>query len=180
MSDPVSWAKPMITCTHKFQINLYKVEPNVKSPQRFPAGLNNIKYNFTLYGGKTVSCTILVYVRSCNSSEKEEIAERNGNKRDCKKDILVLWDISNYVNSAYIDVLKEFLKKFIKSEKLRVEEQGTHLGFASFSSDNRTRELLEVGEIKNKTLLMQWLDRIDFENNPSVNTAFKNMAKNVI
>ncbi|XP_028414251.1 uncharacterized protein LOC114537309 [Dendronephthya gigantea] len=97
----------------------------------------------------------------------------------CKKDIPVLWDISNYVNSAYIDVVKEFLKKFIKSEKLRVEEQGTHLGFASFSSDNRTRELLEVGEIKNKTLLMQWLDRNDFENNPSVNTAFKSMAKNL-
>ncbi|XP_028415971.1 uncharacterized protein LOC114539535 [Dendronephthya gigantea] len=88
MSDPVSWAKPMITCSHKFKINLYKVEPNVKSPQPFPAGLNNIKYNFILYGGKTVSCAILVYVRSCNSSGKEEIAKRNGNIRDCKKDIL--------------------------------------------------------------------------------------------
>ncbi|XP_028411833.1 uncharacterized protein LOC114534569 [Dendronephthya gigantea] len=96
----------------------------------------------------------------------------------CKKDILVLWDISNYVNSTYIDDVKEFLKKFIKSEKLRVEEQGTHLGFASFSSDNRTRELLEVGEIKNKTLLMQWLDRIGFENNPSGDTASKSMVKN--
>ena len=65
MSDAVSWTEPTIKCPHKFKINHHEVEPNLKSPHRFSIGLNNIKNIFKLYGGKMVTCTIKVYVRSC-------------------------------------------------------------------------------------------------------------------
>ena len=88
----------------------------------------------------------------------------------CKKDILVLFDYSNFfgLNTNVTD----FLKNFIKSEKLRVEEQGTHLGFTTFSKDNRTRELLKVGKITNKTELIQWLENFDFGNDTGGDTTY--------
>ena len=79
--------------------------------------------------------------------------------------------------------MKEFLKKFIRSEKLRVEEQGTHLGFITFSSDNQTSKFLKVGEIKNKTELIQWLNSFDNGNDLSGDRTLTNeifeLANNV-
>ena len=74
--------------------------------------------------------------------------------------------------------MKKVLKKFIKNEKLRVEEKSTHLGFISFSNDNGTRELLKVGEIRNRTELVNWLDSIHSENDPndSQNATFRERA----
>ena len=94
---------------------------------------------------------------------------------DCKKDILVLWDNSNSANASHYPVAKKFLKRFIKSEKLSVEEQGTHLGFITFNG-NRTRKLLKVGEIRNKTELIQRLDSSDFDNDLNGNANFINEA----
>ena len=71
--------------------------------------------------------------------------------------------------------MKEFLQKFIKSEKLRVEEQGTHLGFITFN-DNQTKQLLKVGEIWNRTELIQWVNSSDFDNDLNSNANFINEA----
>ena len=87
---------------------------------------------------------------------------------ECKKDILVLWD--NYKYVGLNPNVKRFLKNFVANKKLGVEEQGTHLGFISFSKDNRTRELLKLGEIKNKTKLIEWLESFDNRQNSRSNT----------
>ena len=55
-----------------------------------------------------------------------------------------------------------------------MEEQGTHLGFITFSSDNQSRKLLEVGEIKNKTELIHWVESFDYDNSLSGNGTFEN------
>ena len=68
--------------------------------------------------------------------------------------------------------VKEFLKKFIKSKKLGVKEQGTHLGFTTLSKDNISRELLRVGEIKKKTDLIQWLENFSLGNDTGGNTTY--------
>ena len=94
---------------------------------------------------------------------------------DCKKDVLVLWDNSNSADSSYFPVVKEFLNKFIKSEKLRVEEGGTHLGFITFNN-NRTTEILKIGKIGDKTELIQWLNSSDFDNHLNGYANFMNEA----
>ncbi|XP_028409410.1 uncharacterized protein LOC114532012 [Dendronephthya gigantea] len=154
--------KPNISCRHKFQLRRLKVEPDVRSPHSFPVGFNKIKNIFQLYGGREKSCDIMVYVRSCKGEgeETEKTIKEDTRKRGCKKDILVLWDNSKFFG---LNPHVKILKKFIKNEKLGVEEQGTHLGFISFSNSTAT-ELLKVGEIRNKTHLLKWLDSIHVYN----------------
>ncbi|XP_028395740.1 deleted in malignant brain tumors 1 protein-like [Dendronephthya gigantea] len=87
---------------------------------------------------------------------------------DCKKDIFVLWNNYNFVGLN--PHVKRFLKNFIRNKKLGVEEHGTHLGFISFSSYNTGRELLKIGELRNKTELIKWLDSFENSTDPSRNT----------
>lgn len=90
---------------------------------------------------------------------------------DCRKDILVVWDHSDIVARENAS-MKEFLKKFIKSEKLRVEEKGSHIGFITSFNDNRTTTFLKVGEFKNKAKLIQWLDSFKYDNSLSGSANF--------
>ncbi|XP_028410762.1 uncharacterized protein LOC114533445 [Dendronephthya gigantea] len=141
MSDPVSWTKPNISCTHKCQLHQLKVVPSLRSPRSlFPVGLKKIEYVFKLYGGLEKSCTIMVYIHSFDSKKIEEVSKKNNQTKvsDCKKDILVLWNNSNFVD--FDPNIKEFLKKFIKNKKLDVKRRGTHLGFISFSNSKGSNQ----------------------------------------
>ncbi len=75
---------------------------------------------------------------------------------DCRKDILIMWDNSASIGfNHFLNILK-FLKELIK--KLNVSPDGTHLGFLTFSSEGKTKKLLDVGKIQDPTRLSDWLD----------------------
>jgi hypothetical protein len=85
---------------------------------------------------------------------------------ECRKDILVIWDNSQSIGlGSFKDKVVPFLENLIKSPKLNVGEQGTQFGFITFSSKERTKTLLNIGEKKNAKELEAWLNSLDYKLN---------------
>ncbi|XP_028404367.1 uncharacterized protein LOC114527004 [Dendronephthya gigantea] len=112
-----------------------------------------------------------------NLWRRETPSTENEGKPECKKDILVLWDNSNSISPHYEDVFK-FMKKLIRNKDLNVGEDGTHLGFITFSDGqsldlrrkertkdkkNHTRVLLKVGEITDPEKIIDNLSGYDYD-----------------
>ena len=74
---------------------------------------------------------------------------------DCRKDILVLLDSSISISEIYFKPVREFLIDLIK--KLKIGPDGAHLGLITFSSKEKTRRLLDVGQIQSQSKLIEWL-----------------------
>ena len=84
---------------------------------------------------------------------------------ECKKDILILWDNSASVGiNNFKDKVLPFLKKLVTNAKLNVGKEGTHLGFTTFSTEDKTKALLKVGEKTEADELESWLDTLDYKN----------------
>ena len=80
------------------------------------------------------------------------------------KDILVLWDNSQSVGYKYFkEYTKPFLKNLVTSGKLNVAKEGTHIGFITFATEKKTRELLKIGEITDPDDLVNWLDSLNYD-----------------
>ena len=79
-----------------------------------------------------------------------------------KKDVLVLQDNSASIGAKYYSDMKNFLKRLIASEEMNVGENGTHFGFITFSSVEKTKKLLDVGEKTDPEDLIKWLDHFDY------------------
>ncbi|XP_028411832.1 uncharacterized protein LOC114534568 isoform X2 [Dendronephthya gigantea] len=83
---------------------------------------------------------------------------------ECIKDILVLWDNSPSVNvTNFNNRVRPFLKTLIADEKLNVGRDGTHIGFITFASAEKTRVLLRVGQKTDKEDLQTWLDNLNYK-----------------
>ena len=75
----------------------------------------------------------------------------------------MLWDNSKSIGiGPFTTKVVPFLKKLIKSPQLNVDEDGTHLGFVTFSTQVKTRKLLDVGQIQDPDKLVNWLDGLDY------------------
>ena len=79
----------------------------------------------------------------------------------CLKDILVIWDNSGSIGFKYYEYVLEFLITLIK--KLNEDSNDTHFGFLTFSSEEKTRKLIDVGDISDKDLLIQKLKKYDYD-----------------
>ncbi len=64
---------------------------------------------------------------------------------ECRKDILLLWDVSNSLKKEGFKQVKKFLKELIQTKSLNVKKDGTHIAFIVFSSERNTRRLLDFG-----------------------------------
>ena len=75
-----------------------------------------------------------------------------------------MWDNSYSIGSDNFPKVINFLEKLINSPQLNVGEDGTHIGFITFSSGDRTRELLSIGRKTSKAELIQWLEGVNYYN----------------
>ena len=66
---------------------------------------------------------------------------------ECNKDLLIL-DTSNSIGHDFNKNVKPFLKKLLKNPQLNVGPHGTHVGLILFSSKDKTKIKLDIGEIK--------------------------------
>ena len=83
--------------------------------------------------------------------------------KDCKKDILVIWDNSQSVGQGpFKDNVVPFLVNLVKSPKLNVGKEGAQFGFITFSSDERTKTLLKIGEKTSPDDLETWLKSLKY------------------
>jgi hypothetical protein len=64
-------------------------------------------------------------------------------------------DSSISISEIYFKPVREFLIDLIK--KLKIGPDGAHLGLITFSSKEKTRRLLDVGQIQNQSKLIEWL-----------------------
>ena len=74
-----------------------------------------------------------------------------------------MWDNSPSINETnFNDRVRPFLKRLIAKQKLNVGKDGTHIGFITFASAEKTRVLLKVGSKTNKEDLQSWLDGLNY------------------
>ena len=76
-------------------------------------------------------------------------------------DILVIWDNSGSIGFKYYEYVLDFLIALIK--KLNEDSNDTHFGFLTFSSEEKTRKLIDVGDISDKDLLIKKLKKYDYD-----------------
>ncbi|XP_028411841.1 uncharacterized protein LOC114534576 isoform X2 [Dendronephthya gigantea] len=85
-------------------------------------------------------------------------------KKECIRDMLVIWDNSASVGTNnFLDNVRPFLRKLIQNEKLNVGEDGTHMGFITFASEEKTENLLKIGSKTDKKDLLSWLNGLNYE-----------------
>ncbi len=77
---------------------------------------------------------------------------------ECRKDILLLWDVSNSLKKEGFAQVKKFLKKLIQTESLNVKKDGTHIAFIKFADNAEI--LLEFGVKTELSDLVGWLDSL--------------------
>ena len=75
-----------------------------------------------------------------------------------------MWDNSVSINvTNFNNRIRPFLKRLIVDPKLNVGEYGTHIGFITFSSAEKTSVLLKIGSKTDKKYLETWLNGLDYE-----------------
>ena len=72
-----------------------------------------------------------------------------------------MWDNSGSIGFKYYEIVLKFLIALIK--KLNEDPNDTHFGFLTFSSKEKTRKLIDVGDISDKDLLIQKLKKYDYD-----------------
>lgn len=82
---------------------------------------------------------------------------------ECKKDLLLIVDTSYSIGKNDFDTnVKPFLENLVKSAKLNVGADGTHVGLILFSSEEKTTIKLRIGQIKGSDELADYLDRLRY------------------
>ena len=82
---------------------------------------------------------------------------------ECKKDILILWDNSQSIGGkTFKEDVVPFLLEFVK--KVNVSEDGAHVGFISFSTEEETKPILKIGSKNTVEELTAWLKGLKYEN----------------
>jgi hypothetical protein len=75
----------------------------------------------------------------------------------------ILWDNSWSVGrGSFQDKVRPFLKNLISSPQLNVGPDGTHIGILTFSTQARTKVLLELGELQSPVALNNYLDSLEY------------------
>ena len=90
----------------------------------------------------------------------DESSVATASNQGCKKDLLILWDCSSSIGFTDLkNSIIPFLEGLVNSSKLNVNEEGTHLGFITFSKKEKTKVLKKVGEMRSPDELRKWLDQ---------------------
>ena len=119
----------------------------------YEKGGQQLLHNFTLtfYAFYSIFCYTKGFVFCWNSSE-------------CKKDMWIVWDNSQSLGkSAFQDQVRPFLKNLIKSPRLNVGPDGTHIGILSFSTETKTRVLVDMGEKQTQEELLALMDSLNYD-----------------
>ena len=66
--------------------------------------------------------------------------------------------------TTFKNQVRPFLKSLISSSKLNVGQKGTHIGILTFSTENATKVLLEVGQLQSPVALNNYLDSLIYKN----------------
>jgi hypothetical protein len=75
----------------------------------------------------------------------------------------IVWDNSWSVGTVFFKYeVRPFLKNLISSPQLNVGPEGTHIGILTFSTQARTRVLLELGELQSPVALNSYLDSLEY------------------
>lgn len=102
---------------------------------------------------------------------------------ECKKDLLLIVDTSYSIGKNDFDTnVKPFLENLVKSPKLNVGADGTHVGLILFSSEEKTTIKLRIGQIKGSDELADYLDRLRYDSISGDETRTElalNLAKSV-
>ena len=78
--------------------------------------------------------------------------------------MLILWDNSKSVGpTTFKNKVRPFLKDLIKSSKLNVGQDGTHIGILTFSTEEETKVLLELGKLQSPVALNKFLDSLKYK-----------------
>ena len=76
----------------------------------------------------------------------------------------IVWDNSWSVGTVFFKYeVRPFLKNLINSPQLNVGQDGTHIGILTFSTQARTRVLLELGELQSPVALNNYLDSLKYD-----------------
>ena len=78
---------------------------------------------------------------------------------ECRRDLLLIVDTSYSIGQReFNESVKPFLKNFVTSLQLDVSLSGTHVGLILFSSADKTKVELEMGQITNASKLAGYLN----------------------
>ena len=58
--------------------------------------------------------------------------------------------------------VRPFFKGLIANQKLNVGPNGTHIGIITFSTQNQTRVLLDMGQLQTQKQLINYVGRMDY------------------
>ena len=64
--------------------------------------------------------------------------------------------------SLFQEYVRPFFKDLIAVRQLNVGPNGTHIGIITFSTQNQTRLLLDMGELQTQEQLQNYLDSLDY------------------
>ncbi|XP_028404264.1 uncharacterized protein LOC114526919 [Dendronephthya gigantea] len=116
----------------------------------------------TLFLHDSLAYSVLDELDDYNLWRRNGPSVDNEVRTECKKDILILWDNSDSIGTDNFPKVVQFLENLITSPQLNVGEYGTHIGFITFSNEERTRELLSIGHITSQTGLTDWLESVNY------------------
>ena len=76
----------------------------------------------------------------------------------------ILWDNSWSIGAGqFRDYVKPFMKNLIKSPQVEAGPHGTHIGILTFSTQEQTRVLLDIGEKQTIDELVKYIDDLQYE-----------------
>ena len=82
---------------------------------------------------------------------------------ECKKDLLLIVDTSYSIGQSDFEAkIKPFLKNLVKDPQLNVGPEGTHVGLILFSSEQKTRSKLRIGEIEDADQLAGYMNNLRY------------------
>ena len=82
---------------------------------------------------------------------------------ECRRDLLLIVDTSYSIGEReFNDSIKPLLKNFVTSPQLDVSLSGTHVGLILFSSADKTKVELEMGQITNASELAGYLNNLTY------------------
>ena len=82
---------------------------------------------------------------------------------ECRRDLILILDTSYSIGTHdFNENIKPFLKNLVTSRQLDVSLSGTHVGLIFFSSAEKTKVELEVGQITNASELAGYLNNLTY------------------
>ena len=80
---------------------------------------------------------------------------------ECRRDLLLIVDTSySIAEREFNKSVKPFLKNLVTSPQLDVSLSGTHVGLILFSSAEKTKVELKIGQITNASELARYLNNL--------------------